>query len=98
MKRCLLVAMLLCVTIAGFAKREKIYLNDRRRSLMPPIEAYIDGQVLELGISDELKTLDIVIEDVAGNIVFVPGDLHGTAYNGAGMLSYSGRRNPKENL
>ena len=70
MKRCLLVAMLLCVTIAGFAKREKIYLNDRRRSLMPPIEAYIDGQVLEWGIPDELKTLDIVIEDVAGNIVF----------------------------
>lgn len=70
MKRCLLVAMLLCVTIAGFAKREKIYLNDRRRSLMPPIEAYIDGQVLELGISDELGTLDIIIEDVSGNVVY----------------------------
>ena len=70
MKSCLLIAMLLCVTIAGFAKREKIYLNDRRRSLMPPIETYIDGQVLEFGISDELGTLDIIIEDVSGNVVY----------------------------
>ncbi|WP_278705519.1 DUF3244 domain-containing protein [Parabacteroides goldsteinii] len=70
MKKCLLIAMLLCVTITGFAKREKIYLNDQRRSLMPPIEAYIDGQVLEFGISDELGTLNIIIEDVSGNVVY----------------------------
>lgn len=62
--------MLLCVTIAGFAKREKIDLNDQRRSLMPSIEAYIDGQVLEFGISDELGTLDVIIEDVSGNVVY----------------------------
>ena len=29
MKRCLFIAMLLCVTVAGSAKREKIYLDDR---------------------------------------------------------------------
>lgn len=62
--------MLLCITVAGFAKREKIYLNDRARSLMLPIEAYIDDQVLEFEISEELGALDIVIEDVSGNIVF----------------------------
>lgn len=70
MKKYLLVAMLLCVTIAGFAKREKIHLNDQRRSLMPPIEAYIDGQVLEFEIAEELGTLDILIEDVSGNVVY----------------------------
>ena len=70
MKKSLLIAMLLCVTIAGFAKREKIDLNDQRRSLMPSIEAYIDGQVLEFGISDELGILDVIIEDVSGNVVY----------------------------
>ena len=68
MKKCLLVAMLLCVTVAGFAKREKIPLEDRVRSLMPPVEAYIDGRVFE--IVEELGTLDIVIEDVSGNLVY----------------------------
>ena len=70
MKRCLFIAMLLCVTVAGSAKREKIYLDDRFRSLMPPIEAYIDGQVLEFEIAEELRTLDILIEDVSGNVVY----------------------------
>ena len=70
MKRSLLIAMLLCVTIAGFAKREKIDLNDQARSLMPPIEAYIDGKVLEFEISEELGTLDILVKDVSGNVVF----------------------------
>ncbi len=70
MKRCLLIAMLLCVTVAGFAKREKIDLDDRVRSLMPPIEAYIDGRVLEFEIAKELGTLDIIIEDVSGNVVY----------------------------
>lgn len=70
MKRCMLIAMLLCVTIAGFAKRDKIYLDDRFRSLMPPIEAYIDGRVLEFEIAEELGTLDIIIEDVSGNVVY----------------------------
>ena len=70
MKRCLFIAMLLCVTVAGSAKRENIYLDDRFRSLMPPIEAYIDGQVLEFEIAEELRTLDILIEDVSGNVVY----------------------------
>ncbi len=59
-----------CDVVAGSAKREKIYLDDRFRSLMPPIEAYIDGQVLEFEIAEELRTLDILIEDVSGNVVY----------------------------
>lgn len=69
MKIFLLIMALLCVTIAGFAKREKIYLNDRSRSLLPLIEAYIDARMLEFEISEDLGTLDIVIEDVSGNVV-----------------------------
>ena len=61
---------LLCVTMAGFAKREKIDLDDQFRSLKPSIEAYIDERVLELKISEDLGTLDILIEDVSGNVVF----------------------------
>lgn len=45
-------------------------MDDRFRSLMPPIEAYIDGQVLEFEIAEELRTLDILIEDVSGNVVY----------------------------
>lgn len=70
MKKCLLVAMLLCVTVAGFAKREKIPLEDSVRSLMPRIEVYIDGRVLEFEIVEGWGTLDIVIEDVSGNVVY----------------------------
>lgn len=62
--------MLLCVTVAGFAKREKIYLDDRFRSLIPSVEVYIDGRVLEFEIVEEWGTLDIVIEDVSGNVVY----------------------------
>lgn len=62
--------MLLFVTVTGFAKREKIDLNDQARSLQPPIEAYIDDQVLEFNISEDLGTLDVLIEDVSGNVVF----------------------------
>lgn len=54
MKRFLLIMALLCVTMAGFAKREKIDLNDQTRSLMPSIEAYIDDRMLELEISEDL--------------------------------------------
>lgn len=61
---------LLCVTMAGFAKREKIYLDDRSRSIFPLIEAYIDDRMLELEISEDLGTLDILIEDVSGSVVF----------------------------
>lgn len=70
MKRFLFIMALLCVTIAGFAKREKIYLADRSRSLLPLIEAYIDDRMLELEISEDLGTLDILIKDVSGNVVF----------------------------
>lgn len=61
---------LLCVTVAGFAKREKIYLDDRSRSIFPLIEAYIDERILEFEISEDLGTLDILIEDISGNVVF----------------------------
>lgn len=70
MKRLLFIMTLLCVTMAGFAKREKIDLDDQFRSLKPSIEAYIDERVLELKISEDLGTLDILIEDVSGNVVF----------------------------
>lgn len=62
--------VLLCVTKAGFAKREKIDLMDQARSLMPSIEAYIDDRMLELEISEDLGILDLLIEDVFGNVVF----------------------------
>ena len=70
MKRFLLIMALLCVTMAGFAKRDKIDLDDQSRSLKPFIEVYIDNQMLEFEISEELGTLDILIEDVSGNVVF----------------------------
>lgn len=69
MKRLLFIMALLCVTMAGFAKRKKIDLRDQTRSLMPSIEAYIDARMLEFEISEDLGTLDIVIEDVSGNVV-----------------------------
>ena len=70
MKRFLFIMALLCVTIAGFAKREKIYLDDQSRSLLPVIEAYIDDRMLDLEISEDLGILDILIKDVSGNVVF----------------------------
>lgn len=70
MKRLLFIMALLCVTMAGFAKREKIDLRDQERSLMPSIEAYIDDRMLEFEISEDLGTLDILIKDVSGNVVF----------------------------
>lgn len=70
MKRFLLIMALLCVTMAGFAKREKIDLMDQARSLMPSIEAYIDERILEFEISEDLGTFDIFIKDVSGNVVF----------------------------
>lgn len=70
MKRFLFIMVLLCVTMAGFANREKIDFDDQQRSLMPSIEAYIDERVLEFDISEDLGTLDILIKDVSGNVVF----------------------------
>lgn len=70
MKRYLFIMVLLCVTMAGFANRKNIDFDDQQRSLMPLIEAYIDGRMLELEIAEDLGTLDIVIEDVSGNVVF----------------------------
>lgn len=56
--------------MAGFAKREKICLDDRSRSIFPLIEAYIDERILEFEISEDLGTLDILIEDISGNVIF----------------------------
>ena len=70
MKRFLLIMALLCVTMAGFAKRDKIDLDDQSRSLLPVIEAYVDDRMLEFVISEDLGTLDILIEDVSGNVVY----------------------------
>lgn len=70
MKKLLFITALLCVTVAGFAKREKICLDDRSRSIFPLIEAYIDERILEFEISEDLGTLDILIEDISGNVIF----------------------------
>lgn len=61
--------VMLCVVASGHSKR-KIDLRDQARHPGPPIEAYIDGKVLEFEITDELGTLDIIIEDVSGNVVY----------------------------
>lgn len=70
MNRLLLVVMvLLCATISGFAKR-KIDLNGQTRFPKPPIEVFIDDQILEFDISKDFGVLNILIEDVSGNVVY----------------------------
>ena len=70
MNRLLLVVMvLLCATVSGFAKR-KIHLYSQARFPKPPIEVFIDDQILEFDISKDFGVLNILIEDVSGNIVF----------------------------
>lgn len=70
MNRLLLVVMvLLCTTVSSFAKRE-IDLRDQFRFPKPPIEVFIDDQILEFDISKDFGVLNILIEDVSGNIVF----------------------------
>lgn len=70
MNRLLLVVMvLLCATVSGFAKR-KIHLNSQARFPKPPIEVFIDDQILEFDISKDFGVLNILIEDVSGNVVY----------------------------
>lgn len=69
MNRLFLLMVMLCVVASGHSKR-KIDLRGQARCPEPPIEAYIDGKVLEFEITDELGTLDIIIEDVSGNVVY----------------------------
>lgn len=61
--------VLLCTTVSGFAKR-KIDLNGQTRFPKPPIEVFIDDQILEFDISNDLGTLNVLIEDISGNTVF----------------------------
>ena len=62
MKKCLLVAMLLCVTVAGFAKREKIPLEDRVRSLMPPVGLKEGKYILLINSGNSLLSGYFVVE------------------------------------
>lgn len=69
MYKVLLIAVLLCITELGFSKN-KIHLRAKYRSPIPPIEVCIDGKTLEFEISESLSTLDVLIRDVSGNVVF----------------------------
>lgn len=69
MYKVLLIAVFLCIAELGFAKK-KIHLRAKYRSPIPPIEVCIDGKILEFNILNDVQMLDILIEDVSGNIVF----------------------------
>ena len=45
-------------------------MNGQTRFPKPPIEVFIDDQILEFDISKDFGVLNILIEDVSGNIVF----------------------------
>lgn len=69
MKRLFLLMVMLCVVASGYSKRE-IRIRDQFRHPKPPIEVYIDDQILEFVLSSDMGILNILIEDSFGNIVF----------------------------
>lgn len=69
MYKVLLIAVFLCIAELGFAKK-KIHLRAKYRSPIPPIEVCIDGRVLELNVLNQMQTLNVLIEDEYGNIMF----------------------------
>lgn len=69
MYRLLLVAVLSCIAISGFA-RKKVYLEARTRFPMPPIEVYIDNRTLEFNVPEDVGRINILIKDVSGNVIF----------------------------
>ncbi|MBB4620229.1 DUF3244 domain-containing protein [Parabacteroides faecis] len=68
MNRSLLVMVLLCATVFGFAKR-KIDLNDHARFPQPPIEVFIDeeSRELTLNLKKGEENIRVVITDFSGN-------------------------------
>ncbi|WP_455639232.1 DUF3244 domain-containing protein [Parabacteroides sp.] len=70
MYRLFLIAVLLCITISGFANRRKIYLDDRARFPMPPIEVFVDDRLLEMNIQENIGMINVFIKDTYGNVVF----------------------------
>lgn len=70
MYRLLLVAVLSCIAISGFA-RKKVYLEARFRFPMPPIEVFIDEEYKELtlDIGNELLGTKILVTDVTGCVI-----------------------------
>lgn len=69
MYRLLLVAILSCITISGFAKK-KIALKDQARSLEFPIDAFIDNRIIELTIMEEIDEINVIIEGVSGQVIY----------------------------
>ena len=71
MNRLLLVVMvLLCATVSGFAKR-KIHLNSKARFPKPPIEVFIDekSKELTLDLRKGKENVRVVITDFSGNSI-----------------------------
>lgn len=71
MNRLLLVVMvLLCATVSGFAKR-KIHLNSQARFPKPPIEVFIDekSKELTLDLRKGKENVRVVITDFSGNSI-----------------------------
>ncbi|WP_370862512.1 DUF3244 domain-containing protein [Parabacteroides faecis] len=70
MNRSLLVMVLLCATVFGFAKR-KIDLNDHARFPQPPIEVFIDeeSKELTLNLKKGEENIRVVITDFFGNSI-----------------------------
>ena len=68
MNRSLLVMVLLCATVSGFAKR-KIDLIDQFRYPKPPIEVFIDeeSKELTLDLKKGEENIRVVITDFSGN-------------------------------
>lgn len=69
MYKVLLITVLLCIAELGFAKK-KIHLRAKARSPIPPVEVCIDGKILEFEILESMRTLDVLIRDVSGDVVF----------------------------
>ena len=69
MYRLLLVAILSCITIGGFARR-KVYLDDRARYPIPPVEVYIDERILAIDILEDTGVINVSIKDVSNNVIF----------------------------
>lgn len=71
MNRSILVVLLLCVMVSGFAKKE-IVLKDQFRSPQPPIEVFIDeeSRELTLDLKNGKENIKVIITDFSGNSIY----------------------------
>lgn len=71
MYRLLLVAILSCIAISGFARRQ-IVLEDRARFPISPIVAFIDEDNKELlfDFGKDQRNIRIIITDLSGNTIY----------------------------